>query len=57
MLACIPPGLKLEAIEAPEANLASNESAIDYAKDCSNGLKLLHFLQLSERWQMLFELQ
>ncbi|MDQ3835818.1 MAG: hypothetical protein M3270_02630 [Thermoproteota archaeon] len=47
----------MEAIEAPEANLASNESAIDYAKDCSNGLKLLHFLQLSERWQMLFELQ
>jgi hypothetical protein len=32
MIVCIPSELKLEAIEAPEANLMSNESATDYAK-------------------------
>ena len=32
MVACIPSELKLEAIEAPEANLTSNENAMDYAK-------------------------
>ena len=32
MLKCIPSHLKLEAIEAPEPNLSSNESATDYAK-------------------------
>jgi hypothetical protein len=29
---CVPSELKLEAIEAPEANLMSNEGATDYAK-------------------------
>lgn len=33
MIACIPSGLKLEAIEAPEASkLIPNENATDYAK-------------------------
>ena len=32
MIACVPSELKLEAIEAPEANLRSNENATDYAK-------------------------
>jgi hypothetical protein len=32
MIACVPSKLNLEAIEAPEANLISNESATDYAK-------------------------
>ena len=32
MIACVPSELKLEAIEAPEANLMSNENATDYAK-------------------------
>jgi hypothetical protein len=32
MIACVPSELKLEAIEAPEANPTSNESATDYAK-------------------------
>ncbi len=32
MVACVPSELKLEAIEAPEANLIPNESATDYAK-------------------------
>ncbi|MDP8888828.1 MAG: hypothetical protein M3M89_04300 [Thermoproteota archaeon] len=32
MIACVPSGLKFEAIEAPEANLLSNENATDYAK-------------------------
>jgi hypothetical protein len=32
MIACVPSKLKLEAIEAPEANLISNENATDYAK-------------------------
>ncbi|HJU35618.1 MAG TPA: hypothetical protein VJ695_10885 [Nitrososphaera sp.] len=32
MIACIPSKLKLEAVEAPEANLTSNENATDYAK-------------------------
>jgi hypothetical protein len=32
MVACIPSELKLEAIEAPEANPISNENAMDYAK-------------------------
>jgi hypothetical protein len=32
MIACIPSKLSLEAIEAPEANLMSNENATDYAK-------------------------
>jgi hypothetical protein len=32
MIACVPSQLKLEAIEAPEANLMSNENATDYAK-------------------------
>jgi hypothetical protein len=32
MIACIPSKLKLEAIEAPEANPISNENATDYAK-------------------------
>ncbi len=32
MIACVPSELKLEAIEAPEANLIPNESATDYAK-------------------------
>jgi hypothetical protein len=31
MIACVPSELKLEAIEAPEANLRSNENATDYA--------------------------
>jgi hypothetical protein len=32
MIACVPSELKLEAIEAPEANLTSNENSTDYAK-------------------------
>ncbi len=32
MIACVPSELKLEAIQAPEANMTSNESATDYAK-------------------------
>jgi hypothetical protein len=33
MIACVPSEIKLEvAIEAPEANLMSNENATDYAK-------------------------
>ncbi len=32
MIACIPSELKLEVIEAPEANPKSNENATDYAK-------------------------
>ncbi len=32
MIASVPSELKLEAIEAPEANLIPNESATDYAK-------------------------
>jgi hypothetical protein len=32
MIECVPSELKLEAIEAPEANLTSNENATDYAK-------------------------
>ena len=32
MIACFTSELKLEATEAPEANLTSNESAADYAK-------------------------
>ena len=32
MIACFPSELKLEAIEAPEANLMTNENATDYAK-------------------------
>jgi hypothetical protein len=33
MIACVPSELELEvAIEAPEANLMSNENATDYAK-------------------------
>jgi hypothetical protein len=32
MIACIPSELKLEAIEAPEANQIPNENATDYAK-------------------------
>ena len=32
MITCVPSELKLEAIEAPEANLMSNENATDYAK-------------------------
>jgi hypothetical protein len=32
MIACVPSELKLEAVEAPEANLMSNEYATDYAK-------------------------
>ena len=32
MIACFPSELKLEAIEAPEANLVTNENATDYAK-------------------------
>jgi hypothetical protein len=32
MISCVPSKLKLEAIEAPEANLISNENATDYAK-------------------------
>ena len=32
MIACVPSELKLEAIEAPEANLMTNENATDYAK-------------------------
>jgi hypothetical protein len=32
MVACVPSELKLEAIEAPEANPMSNENATDYAK-------------------------
>jgi hypothetical protein len=31
-IARIPSELKLEAIEAPEANLISNENALDYDK-------------------------
>jgi hypothetical protein len=41
MNACVPSELKLklESIEAPEANLMSNENATDYAKRLlSNGL-------------------
>lgn len=29
---CVPSELKLEAIEAPEANLISNENATEYAQ-------------------------
>ena len=36
MIACVPSELKLEAIEAPEANLMSNENATDYAKRLFN---------------------
>lgn len=32
MIACVPSELKLEAIEAPETDLTSNESGTDYAK-------------------------
>jgi hypothetical protein len=32
MIACVPSGLKLEAIEAPKANTTSNENGTDYAK-------------------------
>jgi hypothetical protein len=32
MIACVPSKLNLGAIEAPEANLMSNENATDYAK-------------------------
>jgi hypothetical protein len=32
MIACVPSELKLEIIEAPEANPQSNENATDYAK-------------------------
>jgi hypothetical protein len=32
MIACVSSELKLEAIEAPEANLIPNENATDYAK-------------------------
>jgi hypothetical protein len=32
MIICNPSELKLEAIEAPEANLIPNENATDYAK-------------------------
>jgi hypothetical protein len=33
MIACVPSEIKMEvAIEAPEANLMSNEDATDYAK-------------------------
>jgi hypothetical protein len=32
MIACFPSELKLEAIEAPEVNLMTNENATDYAK-------------------------
>ena len=32
MIACVPSKLKLEAIEAPQANPMSNENATDYAK-------------------------
>ena len=32
MIACVPSELKLEAIEAPEANLLSNENVTDYVK-------------------------
>ena len=32
MIACVPSELKFEAIEVPEANLMSSESATDYAK-------------------------
>jgi hypothetical protein len=32
MIACVPSELKLESIEAPEANPQSNENATDYAK-------------------------
>jgi hypothetical protein len=32
MIACVPSELKLEAIQAPEANMISNENATDYAK-------------------------
>jgi hypothetical protein len=46
---CVPSEIKLEvAIEAPEANLMSNENATDYAKRLLDGL-ILHCLQLSER--------
>jgi hypothetical protein len=32
MIACVPSELKLEAVEAQEGNLISNENATDYAK-------------------------
>ena len=32
MISCVPSKLNLEAVEVPEANLISNESATDYAK-------------------------
>lgn len=32
MIACVPSELKLEAVEAPEANPQANENATDYAK-------------------------
>jgi hypothetical protein len=32
MIACVPSELKLESVEAPEANVMSNENATDYAK-------------------------
>jgi hypothetical protein len=32
MIACVPSKLNLEAVEAPEANMMSNENATDYAK-------------------------
>jgi hypothetical protein len=32
MITCVTSELKLEAIEAPEANLLSNENATDYAE-------------------------
>jgi hypothetical protein len=32
MIACVPSKVKIEAIEAPEANQIPNETATDYAK-------------------------
>jgi hypothetical protein len=32
MIACVPSKLNLEAVEAPQANMMSNENATDYAK-------------------------
>jgi hypothetical protein len=56
MIACMPSKLNLEAIEAPEANLISNENATDYAKRLFKWIDITR-LQLSERWQILFELK
>lgn len=55
MIACVPSKMKLEAaIEAPEANLISNENATDYAK------RLFKWIDTTlpaneQRWQMPFE--